>query len=93
MIATDVDASIKLIATMRLARVQAEQGQYAIAISTLDQITEPASAAQRDELKGDFLVRQGETEKAKVAYQTAVDNGGTMTSPTLQMKLDNLNKA
>ncbi|ABV86634.1 tetratricopeptide repeat protein [Shewanella pealeana] len=92
-IATNVDNSIVLIATMRLARVQAELGQYATAITTLEQITDPASKAQRDELKGDFLVRQGETEKAKVAYQTAVDNGGTMTSPTLQMKLDNLNKA
>ena len=92
-IATNVDNSIVLIATMRLARVQAEQGQYATAITTLDQITDPASKAQRDELKGDFLVRQGDTEKAKIAYQTAVENGGTMTSPTLQMKLDNLNKA
>ncbi|MGS0673944.1 YfgM family protein [Shewanella sp. 0m-4] len=92
-IATNVDNSIVLIATLRLARVQAEQGQYATAIATLDQITDPASKAQRDELKGDFLVRQGDTEKAKIAYQTAVENGGTMTSPTLQMKLDNLNKA
>ncbi|GIU34731.1 tetratricopeptide repeat protein [Shewanella schlegeliana] len=92
-IATNVDDSIVLIATMRLARVQAEQGQYATAITTLEQITDPASVAQRDELKGDFLVRQGETQKAKIAYQAAVENGGTMTSPTLQMKLDNLNKA
>lgn len=92
-IATNVDDSIVLIATMRLARVQAEQGQYATAITTLEQVTDPASKAQIDELKGDFLVRQGETQKAKIAYQAAVENGGTMTSPTLQMKLDNLNKA
>ncbi|MCL1093690.1 YfgM family protein [Shewanella kaireitica] len=92
-IAVNADSSIVLVATMRLARVQAEQGQFATAITTLEQIKDVASAAQRDELKGDFLVRQGETDKARLAYQAAVENGGTMSSPTLQMKLDNLNKA
>ncbi|WOT06196.1 YfgM family protein [Shewanella youngdeokensis] len=92
-IAANVDSSIVLVATTRLARVQAEQGQYATAIATLEQITDVASMAQREELKGDFLARQGETAKAKLAYQAAVENGGAMSSPTLQMKLDNLNKA
>lgn len=92
-VATQADEGLVAIATLRLARVQAEQGQFATAIATLEQVSAPAFAVQRDELKGDFLVRQGEADKAKSAYQSAIDNGGTTTSPALQMKLDNLNKA
>ena len=87
------DKGLVMVATMRLARVQAEQGQIATAITTLDQVSDPAFTAQRDELKGDFLVRKGDEEQAKAAYQAAVKNGGTSASPALQMKLDNLNKA
>lgn len=92
-IAAKADEGLVAVATLRLARVQAEQGQYATAIATLDQITVPAFNVQRDELKGDFLVRQGEADKAKSAYQSAIENGGATASPALQMKLDNLNKA
>ena len=92
-IATAADTSLVMVATIRLARVQAELGQVAIAITTLEQVSDPAFTAQRDELKGDFLVRKGDAELAKAAYQAAVDNGGAMASPALQMKLDNLNKA
>jgi len=92
-IAENVDSSIVLVATMRLARVQAEQGQFAAAIMTLEQIKDVASSAQRDELKGDILVRQGDFDKAKLAYQAAIESGGAQSSSTLQMKLDNLNKA
>lgn len=87
------DKGLVMVATMRLARVQAEQGQIATAITTLDQVSDPAFTAQRDELKGDFLVRKGDEELAKAAYQAAVNNGGSSVSPALQMKLDNLNKA
>ena len=64
-----------------------------MALATLDQVTDEAFASQREELKGDFLVRQGDLDKAKSAYQAAVDNGGALASPALTMKLDNLNKA
>lgn len=92
-VADKADEGLVTIATLRLARVQAEQGQFATAIATLEQVSAPAFAVQRDELKGDFLVRQGEADKAKSAYQSAIDNGGVASSPALQMKLDNLNKA
>ncbi|ACA85834.1 MULTISPECIES: tetratricopeptide repeat protein [Shewanella] len=92
-IASAADTSLVMVATIRLARVQAEQGQIATAITTLEQVSDPAFTAQRDELKGDFLVRKGDAEQAKAAYQAAVDNGGATASPALQMKLDNLNKA
>ncbi|BAJ01348.1 YfgM family protein [Shewanella violacea] len=92
-VASAPDKGLVMVATMRLARVQAEQGQIATAITTLSQVSDPAFTAQRDELKGDFLVRKGDDEQAKAAYQAAVKNGGTSASPALQMKLDNLNKA
>ncbi len=92
-VADKTDDGLVAIATLRLARVQAEQGQIATALATLEQVSAPAFAVQRDELKGDFFVRQGDEDKAKSAYQAAIDNGGVTLSPALQMKLDNLNKA
>lgn len=92
-VASAPDKALAMVATLRLARVQAEQGQIATAITTLEQVKDPAFVAQRDELKGDFLVRKGDDEQAKAAYQAAVENGGVTSSPALQMKLDNLNKA
>lgn len=92
-VASSADKGLVMVATMRLARVQAEQGQVATAITTLEQVSDPAFTAQRDELKGDFYVRKGDEEQAKAAYQAAVNGGGVTASPALQMKLDNLNKA
>ncbi|MGL6122511.1 MAG: tetratricopeptide repeat protein [Shewanella sp.] len=92
-IAAKPGAGLDVIATLRLARVQAEQGQIDAALASLDQITDKAFFAQRDELKGDFLVRQGEVDKAKTAYQAAMDNGGVVISPALKIKLDSLSKA
>ncbi|MCS6204570.1 tetratricopeptide repeat protein [Shewanella baltica] len=92
-IAAKPGSGLDVIATLRVARIQAEQGQIDAALATLDQVTDKAFFAQRDELKGDFLVRQGEVEKAKTAYQAAMDNGGVVTSPALKIKLDSLNQA
>ncbi|MGL5046731.1 MAG: tetratricopeptide repeat protein [Shewanella sp.] len=92
-IAAKPGAGLDVIATLRLARVQAEQGQIDAALASLDKITDKAFFAQRDELKGDFLVRQGEVDKAKTAYQAAMDNGGVVISPALKIKLDSLSKA
>ena len=92
-IAAKPGAGLDVIATLRVARIQAEQGQIDAALATLEQVTDKAFFAQRDELKGDFLVRQGEVEKAKTAYQAAMDNGGVVPSPALKIKLDSLNQA
>jgi len=86
-------ASIDMVATIRLARLQAEQGNVGTALQTLESVTDTAFVSQREELKGDFLVRQGDLVSAKQAYQTAIDNGGALTNPALTIKLDNLNKA
>lgn len=81
------------VAALRLARIQAEQGQSDAAIATLDGVSDEAFIAQRDEIKGDILAAKGETDKAKAAYQAALDKGGVSASPVLKMKLDNLNQA
>ncbi|WP_350431418.1 tetratricopeptide repeat protein [Shewanella sp. H8] len=92
-IAAKPGSGLGMVAMIRLARIQAEQDNLGMALATLDQVTDKAFSSQREELKGDFLVRQGDLDKAKLAYQAAVDNGGALTSPALTMKLDNLNKA
>ncbi|MGL4612768.1 MAG: tetratricopeptide repeat protein, partial [Shewanella sp.] len=92
-IAAKPGAGLDMIANLRLARIQTEQGQIDAALATLELVTDKAFAAQREELKGDFLVRKGELDKAKIAYQSALDNGGVITSPALKIKLDNLNQA
>jgi predicted negative regulator of RcsB-dependent stress response len=92
-IAAKPGAGLDMLATLRLARVQAEQGNLGTALATLEHVQDSAFLAQRDELKGDFLARQGEFDKAKDAYQAAISLGGALASPALQMKLDSLNKA
>ncbi|MGP1832193.1 tetratricopeptide repeat protein [Shewanella frigidimarina] len=92
-IAAKPGSGLGMVAMIRLARIQAEQNNLGMALATLEQVTDKAFASQREELKGDFLVRQGDLDKAKSAYQAAVDNGGALASPALTMKLDNLNKA
>ena len=81
------------VATMRLARVQAEQGKTSEALTTLSQITSDSFAAQRDELKGDLLTRQGDAALAIEAYKAAMESGKNASNPILKMKLDNLTQA
>ncbi|MCH1919028.1 tetratricopeptide repeat protein [Shewanella sp. A3A] len=85
--------AIEMIAAMRLARVQAEQGQVDSALATLESVKSEAFAADAAELKGDFLVRKGDLANARAAYQDAVAKGGVTNSPALQVKLDNLPQA
>ncbi|MBM7073720.1 hypothetical protein SOPP22_10190 [Shewanella sp. OPT22] len=81
------------VATMRLARVQAELGKTSEALTTLSQVTSDSFAAQRDELKGDLFVRQGDLAQAKDAYEAAMGSGENAANPVLKMKLDNLTQA
>ncbi len=84
---------IKEVATMRLARVQAELGKVSEALTSLSQITSDSFAAQRDELKGDLFARQGDMTQARDAYKAAMESGENASNPVLKMKLDNLSQA
>ncbi|GLS84045.1 YfgM family protein [Paraferrimonas haliotis] len=84
---------LEQVATIRMARIDAEQGNYEQALAALSQVSQPSFVGQVAEVKGDILARQGKLEQAKEAYQQALAEGGAMNGPSLQMKLDNLNVA
>ena len=81
---------IKAIATLRLARVQIQLEAYDDALATLDTSIDSAFTDQVEETKGDAYLLQGKTEQARTAYQAAIGANGSNTSPSLQMKLDDL---
>ena len=85
---TTSDAHLAAVASLRLARVQLEQGNADAALNTLKDITDPAFEAAVKEVKGDVLVAQEKFDDARLAYSEALEaNSGNML---LEMKLDNL---
>ena len=68
----------------------AEQEKYDEALTQLDSIKEAGWAGRVAELKGDILLRQGNSEGAYAAYSEAQQQSDA--SQALQMKLDDLAK-
>lgn len=81
---------IKGIATLRLARVQIQLEQYDKAFTTLEKSLPESFTASVEEIKGDIYLLQGKKELARNAYQVAIASDGLASSPSLQMKLDDL---
>jgi len=81
---------IKGIASLRLARVQIQQEQYEQALATLAKPLPESFKASIEEIKGDTYLLQGKKELARNAYQAAIAADGLASSPSLQMKLDDL---
>jgi len=75
---------------LRLARVEAELGNYDTAISILDKIDEKAFAVKANQTKGDVYLKQGNTEAARDAYQAAADASEGRVDTFLQLQLDDL---
>ncbi len=67
------DTGYTNIAWVRLARTQVAQNKFDPALATLNNVTDPAFSASRDELKGDILLQKNDTEGAKKAYTAAWD--------------------
>lgn len=86
-------AGIKAIASLRLARVQVELEQYDEAIATLNNKLPESFTAAAEEIKGDAYILQGKKELARNAYQAAIAADGLATSPSLQVKFDDLAQA
>ncbi|WP_199609144.1 YfgM family protein [Flocculibacter collagenilyticus] len=82
--------SLKSIALTRLARVQAELGNFDAALSTIAKVNTTAFKARAAEIKGDILIKQGNVADARTAYQAAADAGGLEGNVVLQQKIDNL---
>jgi predicted negative regulator of RcsB-dependent stress response len=81
---------IKGIASLRLARVQIQLEQYEQAFTTLAKPLPESFTASVEEIKGDIYLLQGKKELARNAYQVAIASDGLASSPSLQMKLDDL---
>jgi predicted negative regulator of RcsB-dependent stress response len=85
-----VNSGITGIATVRLARVQVQLGEYDEAITTLSSSLPASFTAAVEETKGDAYLKQNNIELARNAYQVALSVEGSTPSPSLQMKLDDL---
>jgi len=86
------DDGLKLLARLRLARVKLMVGDPQAALSALANVRSGGFAALYDEVRGDAYIKLGQTDKARDAYQQAlnqwtVDMGD---KSLVQMKLDNL---
>ncbi|RJX74310.1 hypothetical protein DZ860_04040 [Vibrio sinensis] len=84
------DAALSTLISYRIARLQAELGQFDAAITELSTIKDASWAGRVAELKGDILLRKGDSAGAYAAYTEAQQANDA--SQTLQMKLDDLAK-
>lgn len=85
------DDALKDTAAIRLARIQAQNGDFEQALTTLARVRETALVAQVNEVKGDIYIGLGDSEQARNAYQKAIDVDAN--NQLVQMKLDNLPQA
>lgn len=60
------------LARIRLARLLIDKADYETALQLLDQSTDPGFASSVYELKGDIYALQGDKQKARTAYQSAI---------------------
>jgi predicted negative regulator of RcsB-dependent stress response len=91
------DPELRLVARLRLARVQLAEGQHDAALATLDGAGAAAVEARVLELKGDVLLAKGDRTGALEAYRqaqaAAVDAGraAALVDPELLgLKIDEL---
>ncbi|MDQ2077269.1 tetratricopeptide repeat protein [Marinimicrobium sp. ABcell2] len=82
------------LARVRLARVLTAQSAYDEALRLLEEGRPSESIASKyDEARGDILLRQGNIDGARAAYQRALeglDQAAQNRAALLEMKLDNL---
>ena len=83
---------LRVIAGLRLARVQLQMGQLQLALATVDRFDTEGFSAMAAEIRGDILLSQGDRSGAWSAYQFALDKlaAGTGDRDLLQMKIDDL---
>lgn len=83
--------SLEHIARQRLARVMLSKGDTEKALKLVEDMDASSFVSGYEEIKGDAYSALGKNNKAREAYQTALDNMVEKTSkPILQMKLSNL---
>lgn len=82
--------TVKHLATLRLARVYISTSEFAKAESLLDQPFSEAYTSLRQELLGDLYAQRGNREKARQAYDAAIEAADAADIEFLKMKRDNL---
>lgn len=81
---TNADGVLKHVASMRLARLQMAQENYAAALSALEQLAQVEGfQAKAAELRGDVLLAQGDAQGARQAYQDAIAAATEAGVPTV----------
>jgi predicted negative regulator of RcsB-dependent stress response len=97
---TSKDPDLRIVARLRLARVQLAQGRYDDALKSLDAVATPAVDARVLELRGDVRLAQGdpvaalaEWRKARVAAEADPAAGAQVDMDLLQLKIDELGAA
>ncbi|WP_019615004.1 YfgM family protein [Psychromonas ossibalaenae] len=81
---------LNAVINLRLARVEAELGEYEQALKTLELITEESFLAKAGQVKGGIHLQQGDLEKARSAFKDAVNASKGRVDPVLQLQLDDL---
>ncbi|MFO1427296.1 MAG: tetratricopeptide repeat protein [Steroidobacteraceae bacterium] len=86
------DAQLRLVARVRLARVQLAQGNPDSAVATLDGAKPGAFAARFEEVRGDALLAKGDKPGALRAWRKAreADTEGVLDDATLELKIADL---
>lgn len=83
---------LKHLARLRMARLLLSENKAEQALQLIGSVEQGEFTASYEELKGDILLQQGNTEAARTAYQLALSgsNGAVNNDAFLQMKIDNL---
>ena len=94
------DPDLRVVAGLRLARVQLAQGKHDEALATLEQARQPSTEARVEELRGDVLMARGDAAGALAAYRKAQASVETPTvedslvdAELLGLKIDELSAA
>jgi predicted negative regulator of RcsB-dependent stress response len=97
---TSADPDLRIVARLRLARVQLAQGRYEEALRTLDAVATPAVDARVLELRGDVRLAQGNPAAALAEWRKAQEAAAADTAAAaqvdtelLQLKIDELGAA
>lgn len=86
------DDQLRLVARLRLARVQLAQGNPDLATATLDGSDAGAFAPRYDEVRGDVLLAKGDKPGALRAWRKALeaDKEGSLDRQALELKVADL---
>lgn len=86
------DEELRLVARLRLARVQLAQGNPDLALGTLDGAQAGAFAARFDEVRGDIRYAKGDKPGALRAWRQALaaDEHGTVDRGGVELKVQDL---